>query len=113
MDGETPRHTARKATEMSIREINITSLGFTAEFSPWAGDYRDDFAWDAIRDDYNAELAALAPEGVSWGWSESGPWCTADTSVSPDDVHERWTEIHDEQLIDFETIARRHEHSNG
>ena len=93
----------------TTREIQITALGFTTEMSAWAGDYANDYDWDAIRDAYNTKLAELAPEGVSWGWSESGPWCVADTTLDADDVRQAWTEIMSEQLIDMETIATAHE----
>jgi hypothetical protein len=46
---------------------------------------------------------------VSWGWSESGPWCVAELAVDADEVRDAWDEIQSEQLIDFETIAAAHE----
>lgn len=94
---------------MTTTEIRIVEQGFTAAMSPWAAEFAEDYDWDGIRDEYNARLDELAPEGVSWGWSESGPWCYADTSVPAESVHERWAEIQSEQLIDFETIASHHE----
>lgn len=100
---------------MTQQEIRLpAALGFTAEMSAWAGDYADDFDWDAIRADYNAELDNLAPEGVTWGWPESGPYCYADVNVDPDEVRARWVEITSpesgyEQVIDFDAIASRHD----
>lgn len=95
---------------MSTTEIRIATVqGFTAEFSPWAGDFADDYDWDAIRADYNAELDKIAPEGVTWGWTEQGVYCYAETTVDPDAVHAAWSEIIDEELIDFENIAAKHD----
>ena len=94
---------------MTTREITIIEQGFTTAMADWAGEYADNFDWDAIRADYNAELDRLAPEGVDWGWYEGGVLCTAEISVDAETVHERWAEIQSEQLIDFEGIATRHD----
>ena len=98
---------------MTARDIPIVGLGFTTEFSPWAGDFVDDCDWPAIRSDYNDRLKALAPEGVLWGWSEAGPWCVADVTLDADEVRQAWVEAVGggdwDPFIDFESIAARHE----
>lgn len=99
---------------MTDHELHIaTALGFTAEFTPWAGDFAADYDWDAIRDDYNDALDELAPEGVNWGWTEQGVYCYADVTADVDAVRDRWTEIQEEGLIDFESIAARHDRTTA
>lgn len=94
---------------MTTKEIRISGQGFTAAFTPWAGEFVDDYNWPGIRDEYNVRLQELAPDGVVWGWGESGPCCRARRGVYGGVVLARWHEIQDEELIDFETIARHHE----
>ena len=102
----------------TTREITIVEQGFTAAMSPWAGDYADQYDWDGIRDEYNAELTKLAPAGVTWGWTEEGAYCYAETDVDEYAVIAEWTRInggeaedgsHEDGIIDFERIAGHHE----
>lgn len=102
----------------TTREIQITGQGFTDEFSAWAGEFFDDYDWDAIRDAYNAKLDELAPDGVTWGWSESGPYCYADINLDPVAIRQEWAEavgvmdpngVYWDSRIDFEAIASAHE----
>lgn len=98
----------------TTREIQITGQGFTAEFSAWADEFVDSYDWSAIREAYNAKLDALAPDGVTWGWSESGPYCHAEIALDPAVVRQQWIEtvggmdvdgIFWDSRIDFEAIA--------
>ena len=102
----------------TTREIQITGQGFTAEFSAWADEFVDSYDWAAIREAYNTQLDALAPDGVTWGWSESGPYCHAEISVDPAAVRQEWIEAVGgmdttgtwwDPSIDFEAIATANE----
>lgn len=101
--------TALTGTEHEIRMEAVR--GFTQEMSAWAGDFADDYDWVAIREDYNKALSKRAPEGVSWGWTEQGPYCYADIALDPDSVREAWAAAiapGGEGGIDFDRIAMRH-----
>lgn len=101
---------------MTKHEIQIAGQGFDDMFA-WAtipGEDRDDLShWDmdAIRAEYNAELDNLAPEGVSWGWSEAGPYIYADVELDIDEVRDAFTAATasaEEGGINLGSIAMRH-----
>lgn len=104
------------------RTLEVAGLGFRDEFEAWAGDYADDFDWSSIQDDFNDALSQAAPDGVSWGWSDAGPWIAADTALNADEVRQQFVEtiggtdsegVHHESTIDFEAIATKHEVSSS
>ncbi|MGA4670047.1 helix-turn-helix domain-containing protein [Propionibacteriaceae bacterium Y1923] len=106
--------TTHSSQPHAMREVKLAGLGFTATMSDWAGEFADDYDWAAIREAYNRELDARAPEGVHWGWSEHAPWCYAPVSVQYDTIAEAWAAAiapGGEGGIDFEAIAVEHEFS--
>ena len=99
-------------------EIQITGPSFDDMFAAWAtipGEPQtaiwEEFDVDAIRDDYNAQLEALAPEDVFWGWTES-PFIFAPWDADQDALREAFsaaTASAEEGGIDLASIAMRHE----
>ena len=93
-------------------EIQIAGSSFYDEvFAPWAGEWVEDFDADAIEAEYNAQLEALAPEDVSWGWT-TRPYIFAPWDADRDALREAFsaaTASAEEGGIDLESIAMRHE----
>ena len=99
-------------------EIQITGASFDDMFTAWAtipGEPQtaiwEEFDVDAIRDDYNTALEALAPEGVVWGWTES-PFIFAPWDADQDALREAFSAAiasAEEGGIDLASIAMRHE----
>ena len=93
-------------------EIQIAGASFYDEvFAPWAGEWVEDFDADAIEAEYNAQLEALAPEDVSWGWT-TRPYIFATWDADRDALREAFSAAiasAEEGGIDLESIAMRHE----